>query len=234
MLNRATLQALLVAALALIAAVLGAWGKPNHWLVEKSGKLNLEKQIPTRFGDWTQDVAALGVIVNPQQQAVIDSVYSQTLSRTYVNLKGDRVMLSVAYGDDQRDGLQAHRPEVCYPAQGFQVLSNKGSSVSLGGVRVPAKRLETVLGASRHEPVTYWMTVGESVVTSGLEKKLAELRYGLKREIPDGLLFRVSSIDRNAVKAFALQDNFINQIIPAIDHSVRARYGGNGSTMALP
>ena len=29
----------------------------------------------------------------------------------------------MAYGDDQRGGLQAHRPEVCYPAQGFKVTS---------------------------------------------------------------------------------------------------------------
>ena len=27
----------------------------------------------------------------------------------------------MAYGDDQRGGLQAHRPEVCYPAQGFKL-----------------------------------------------------------------------------------------------------------------
>ena len=38
-------------------------------------------------------------------------------------LRGRQIMLSIAYGEDQRDGMKLHYPEVCYPAQGFQSRS---------------------------------------------------------------------------------------------------------------
>ena len=47
----------------------------------------------------------------------------------------------------------------------------------------------------RVEPVTYWLTVGSQVIQSNLDKRIALIRLGLTGQIPDGLLFRVSSID---------------------------------------
>ena len=55
-------------------------------------------------------------------------------------------MLSLAYGDDQRADLTAHKPEVCYPAQGFQLHANKedglqtpfGTITACSNVRLPA------------------------------------------------------------------------------------------------
>lgn len=52
------------------------------------------------------------------------------------------------------------------------------------------------------------------------------MRYGLKGEIPDGLLFRISSIDRNTEEAFAIHEQFVNQLIPAIPTDVRPRIAG--------
>lgn len=48
-------------------------------------------------------------VVNPQTQELLDKLYSQILTRTYVNAKGYRIMLSLAYGSDQRGALQAHK-----------------------------------------------------------------------------------------------------------------------------
>ena len=56
------------------------------------------------------------------------------------------------------------------------------------------RRLTTALGP-RNEPVTYWLTVGDQVIKNAFEKRIAEIRLGLTGQIPDGLLFRVSSID---------------------------------------
>ena len=59
------------------------------------------------------------------KEAIINKIYNQTLTRTYINPRGDRIMLSIAYGRDQSDALQMHKPELCYPAQGFRLLNNQ-------------------------------------------------------------------------------------------------------------
>jgi hypothetical protein len=55
--------------------------------------------------------------------------------------------------------------------------------------------------AQRHEPVTFWFVVGEHVAVSGQQQKIAQLRYGVQGLIPDGMLVRVSSIDRDTEAA---------------------------------
>lgn len=181
--------------------------------------------MPERFGDWQIDKSGSGGVVNPQQELLLKQLYSQILSRTYVNSAGQHVMLSIAYGNDQRDGLQLHYPEICYPAQGFQLKANRKAELRYAGAVIPARRLETVLG-QRYEPVTYWTVIGETAVRGGTDKKFAEMRYGFRNFIPDGLLFRVSSIDRDTASAFALQDRFASELLSAIPVPARGRFAG--------
>ncbi|TVT78556.1 MAG: EpsI family protein [Denitromonas halophila] len=222
-LTRRAIIAMLIMAL---AATLAWLLTPTHRLADEN-PVSLESMIPTAFGDWQVDANAFAGVVNPQQTELINRLYSQTLSRTYVNTKtGDRIMLSIAYGEDQRDGMQLHYPEVCYPAQGFQIKSSRiGQIVSNAGA-IPVRRLETNLGRQRVEPVTYWTTISEQVVLGGAAKKLAEMRYGLNGQIPDGMLFRVSSIDSDTERAFALQGSFVDSLISAVPPSARQRLAG--------
>lgn len=212
----------------LMAAAAGAAWKltPTKRMSTLHGEFKLDQVIPQSFGDWRVDSRVAGGIVNPQQEALLNQLYSQVLSRTYVNPQGDRIMLSIAYGNDQRDGMALHYPEICYPAQGFQLKSNKAVSLTLAGHTIPARRLETVLGNQRYEPVTYWTVVGETAVRGGTAKKLAEMSYGFRDLIPDGLLFRVSSIDRDSAEAFALQDKFAAQLLGALTPQQRQRLAG--------
>jgi EpsI family protein len=135
-------------------------------------------------------------------------------------------MLSIAYGEDQRDGMQAHHPEICYPAQGFQVNSIQTSQITTPYGTVPVKRLETQLNEQRIEPVTYWLTVGDEATLGGVNKKLIEMRYGLHGRIPDGLLFRISSIDHDAAGAFLLQEKFARELLTAVTPELRSRLAG--------
>lgn len=225
--TKARKTAALFLILSVATSALAAFMTPDQFLVEANGRLHLENQIPKSFGEWRQDETVLGAVVNPQQQAVIDAIYSETLSRTYVNRTGQRIMLSVAYGDDQRDGLQVHKPEVCYPAQGFQLNAVHKDHFLFEGVSLPVKRVETVLGAQRYEPVTYWIMVGEVPVLGGTDKKVAEMKYGFRGLVPDGLLFRVSMINRDSASAYAIEDQFLRDMIPHLDSSVLGRYFGN-------
>ncbi|NMG47268.1 EpsI family protein [Azoarcus communis] len=224
--RRSAIIAILACASAFSAQAL----TPRRALSETLPPLNLEALIPEQVGDWQTDKGVMAAVVNPQQEAMIQAIYSETLSRTYVNSRGERVMLSIAYGSDQRDGLQVHKPEVCYPAQGFLVKATRADSLQLESGAIPVRRVETVFGNSRPEPVTYWMTVGEEVVVSGLDKKLAEMRYSLEGVYPDGLLFRVSSIGADTSAALQLQDGFLREIIGAIDPAFRHRFAGKAST----
>lgn len=218
-----------VASLLMGAAALAAWRlTPTQRMASLHGEMDLEAMIPKQFGDWQLDTSVVGGVVNPQQEELLKQLYSQILSRTYVNPQGQRVMLSIAYGNDQRDGMQMHYPEVCYPAQGFQLKSNKTVDLRIADRMIPARRLETVYGNQRYEPVTYWTVVGEAAVRGGVSKKLVEMRYGFEGLIPDGLLFRISSIDRNSPSAFGLHDAFASALVGAVEKTVLPRFIGAG------
>ena len=220
--------ALLIAAL-MISASVGAIALRPDQKVADLADINLDTMIPKQFGDWREEPQRNLQMVNPQTQATLDKYYSQLLSRAYVNNQGYRVMLSLAYGSDQRGALQAHMPEVCYPAQGFTLHSSKTLPLTTPFGEIPAQRLYTTLGP-RQEPVTYWFTVGDKAVQNKLQKRLVDLRYGLIGQIPDGLLFRVSSIDANQERANELQDQFVNQLLQVISPGDRKRLSGLGGS----
>lgn len=199
---------------------------PTTRMAAQHGDVQLEQMLPKQFGDWRLDEHAVGGVVNPQQEAMLKQIYSQTLSRTYVDSEGRRIMLSIAYGQDQRDAMQLHYPEVCYPAQGFQLKAKSVDKLTLPFGDIPVRRLETVLGNQRYEPITYWTVVGDRATLGGVDKKLIEMSYGLSGVIVDGLLFRVSSIDRDTPRAYALQDQFLGALLASLSAAQRRRLAG--------
>jgi EpsI family protein len=201
--------------------------RPSAKLANELPAISLETAIPRQFGGWRELPLGTVQVVNPQTQELLDKLYSQILTRTYVNESGYRVMLSIAYGSDQRGAMQAHKPEVCYPAQGFTLQKNNAGSLPTAYGEIPVRRLFTTLGP-RQEPVTYWFTVGDTAIQGKLQKRLAELRYGLTGRIPDGMLFRISSIDSDAVQAYRFQDSFVNQLLAAVPLDDRKRLSGLG------
>jgi len=207
--------------------------RPEVMLADELGKMELEKVVPKSFGGWTL-LPEAAMVINPQAQAAVEKIYNQTISRTYVNAQGYRIMLSVAYGLDQRDAMQVHYPEVCYPAQGFSVTANKADLLRTPLGEIPVQRLSTSLNGQRFEPLTYWTTVGEYIAKSSSTKKLAELKYGLRGHIPDGLLFRVSSIDRDTPAAFVAQDKFVVDLLAAVEAKNLARLSGLGPKHQIP
>jgi EpsI family protein len=208
-----------------VAAGLAVAATPTVKMADVRPKIELERVIPESFGDWGIDRSIVPLLISPEVQAKLDKIYNQTLARTYRNARGDRVMLSIAYGGDQSDSMRAHRPEVCYAAQGFNVIRSLLSQVVTRLGVLPVKRLIAVKG-QRTEPITYWMVVGDRVVLNGWEQKLAQLRYGLTGSVPDGILVRVSTIDAEADRAFAVQDAFVRDLLPSIQESMRTRVVG--------
>lgn len=201
--------------------------KPTNKIADAGPKVDLETLIPQTFGDWKIDETIAPLIANPEQEAQVKRVYDQTLTRTYVNSRNERIMLSIAYGGDQSDNMAVHKPEICYPAQGFQILKSPTiSSFSTDEGSIPVKRLVATQG-QRIEPITYWTTVGDTVAVNGMKWKFQQLKYGLTGKIPDGLLFRISSIQADEAKAYQTQDAFTLDLLKAMSPSSRERIIGN-------
>jgi hypothetical protein len=200
-----------VALVLMVAAYAAAYAwRPTARLADTRPRVDLEAMFPKAFGAWAVDERMPVQLVSPDTAAMLSKIYNQTLSRTYINPAGARVMLSVAYGGDQSDATRAHRPEVCYPAQGFQMARQGG----------------------RSEPITYWITVGDRITLSGTEQKLAQLSYSARGFIPDGMLVRVSSIEPKADTAYKVHQAFIADLSAGIPSGLRAQVIGATGSLA--
>lgn len=186
----------------------------------------LEDMVPKQFGDWQLDpYAGGGSVVNPSMEKVLNTLYADQLSRTYINAAGQRVMLSLAYGRHQSRDLQVHKPEVCYVAQGFQLQSSAKASVDTAVGALPAMRIVAKQGA-RNEPVTYWIRIGDKVIRGWFEQNEARVMYGLRGRVPDGLLVRASTIDNDSGHGFVVQERFLADMVSAIAPANRPMFVG--------
>lgn len=188
---------------------------PSVDMASQQNRINLETLIPGEFNGWKIDLSIMSQIVNPELQGGIGKIYTQTLSRTYINKQGERVMLSIAYGNDQRTDLQVHRPEICYMTGGFEVGAMTKILVDTTIGQIPAMRMVAKQGA-RNEPITYWIRMGDSVTRGWFEQKSATLRYMLIGKVPDGLLFRVSTISNNEQASYRIQQDFLTSLLQAV------------------
>jgi EpsI family protein len=221
----ARLNAVVALLLVLVAASVAQFWRPTAHMADTRSKVDLEVLFPKRFADWAVDDRMPVQLIAPDTQAQLNKIYNQTLSRTYVNSTGDRIMLSVAYGGDQSDGTRAHRPEVCYPAQGFQVNTSEEARMSTPTHSLRVRHLVARLGG-RNEPISYWVVVGDRVALSGTEQKLAQLSYTTRGIVPDGMLVRVSNISTDANDAFALHQRFVSAMTQAIPAELLPRVVG--------
>ncbi len=214
--NRHHWLALILMATCLLGAT---WVKPKATWFEHIGRPSYDKIVPVAFGDWSVDPTAGNVgIIDPQVQDKVASIYTQIVTRVYEHRPtGRRFMLSIAYGDRQTFGNQLHRPESCYSSQGFSIQSIAEAQPSIAGNPLNVSRMHVNVG-NRQEFVTYFIRIGDRVLSgppTALNK--ARLHMGLNGYIADGLLFRISEITRNAGSTYDLQDNFISQMLTAVD-----------------
>lgn len=198
---------------------------PKAKIADQGQKLVLETMIPQQFGDWKLDETIVPLQVSPDVQAALNKVYNQTLTRTYVNTKDERVMLSIAYGSDQSDNVQVHLPEGCYRGQGFAVGDKSETVMQTLFGQIPVAKLIASKGL-RNEPITYWVVVGGEVTLDNWEMKKAKLKHALKGEIADGILIRVSSITPDPERGYEIQREFSDAMLKALTPEQRARLIG--------
>jgi EpsI family protein len=221
---------LVVGLLMIAGAGLALALKPTQKIADIGKKVDLGTLIPRQIGEWKIDSSLIPIEPTPEEKALLNRVYNQTLSRTYVNPAGQRIMLSIAYSADQSDrSIDIHRPEVCYAAHGFAIRDETPGTLKTETGTLPVTRLLATRN-DRIEPITYWLIVGNQATRFGLKQKLTKIRDGLAGKVPDGLLFRISSIGGDLESAYRGQEEFATALREAISKSDRARIFGHPST----
>jgi EpsI family protein len=221
-------RAVLVLAAAAGAAALSARLKPARHMAHGRERKALADWLPRRLPSWQEDPRQPITVAPPDVKAQLDRVYQDLLARTYAHRDGYRVMASLAYSGDQSDGMAVHRPEVCYPAQGFELTRVWDEELALPGARIPVRRATTRNG-SRVEPLTYWIVLGEDVVVDSWQGRWRHLQWSLRGTVPDGLLVRLSSLDDDAPRAFAMHDALARELVAAVDAGFRPRLAGKAA-----
>lgn len=200
--------------------------RPVKFWSEHLGEPRYAQIVPKAFGDWVEMPNAGRVVVDPVQAENLARLYTETLARTYLHKPSGRVlMLSIAYGRDQSSDTQLHTPQQCYPSQGFRIIEEADSSLKSTYGELKAVRMVTRLG-ERPEPLTFFIRVGDSVVRGSKERNLARLRMAMQGYLVDGMLLRVSEISFHQERAFALQAQFIDDLLRAVRPDDRSKLIG--------
>jgi exosortase B len=189
----------------------------------------LADSVPKRFGDWTEVPSMLSqadLSTTDDGARDTEQPYDDVLMRTYANKDGVQIMLALAYAKEQRQDVKLHLPEICYPAQGYKVLDLKRLplAVDASGTTVPAKHM-LASGNNRMEAVTYWTRIGDAYPEGGLAMRMKIFRDGLAGSVADGILVRSSVLvhdEAEAAKAYAVQEQFLTQLVAAADPRGRA------------
>lgn len=191
-----------------------------------TAKIDLDEMFPSKFDAWRVDEAARAFVRPTLEQGKQYGLYDQVLERTFVNDEGERVMLSVAYGSEQSGTLELHRPELCYPYNGYQVFGLQIGEMDLAGRNVPVINVLAEM-PGRFEPITYWIVIGGELVTRPRAQRWQLLSFAVRRQLPDGLLIRISSINANPKAAFDLHHQFADSMVRAMSPAHRAQVIGS-------
>jgi EpsI family protein len=207
------------------AACLGAAGFAQglrpHKRFSLLGKAKMESIVPKSFGAWSAEDND-GLVKPATEGTLAARLYSEILERIYRNSGTDlELMMLIAYGDTQSDLLQLHRPESCYPAVGFELLSTAPAAVPLThGVELPGRRVVARKG-DRLENIVYWTRLGEYLPTGSGDQRKARLLTAMQGYVPDGGLFRFSVVGPDRAAAFAYLDRFVADLMAAVKPSDR-------------
>ncbi len=185
-----------------------AWAMTPRQTEKRLGSAKLDNLVPDRIGIWDV-VKRDGVVVASEDEGAPVDGYDQVLTRTYAAIGQPEIMLLIAYGSTQGGSLQLHRPETCYPGQGFALTDFSETQADMGGGRRVGTRSFTARRDQRIERVIYWTRVADQFPLNTAELYAVILANVLKGVVPDGVLVRFSTTDPvgpntdTALKAFA-------------------------------
>lgn len=215
-----------VLVLCLFAAIVGAYVLTPA-KSEIAIDVDLENEVPRAFGDWKERASPfVQVSLATGGQPDLNQPYDQTLMRAYENSRGDTVYLALAWGREQRQEVKIHRPDLCYIAQGFEVISLKPTEFNLASInmRPEGKHMIASLGRTT-EFVSYWIRIGSLFSESAVETRMHILSEGVKGKTLDGILVRASvriNGEREADEIWQQLDSFLADLVKSSPENIKA------------
>lgn len=215
-------KSLLICALLLLSALGALLLTPKHYNVNRLP--DLAAMVPTQFGQW-QEISSpyTQVGLTTDKNSLVNQLYDGVLMRTYVDKKGNQVMLALAYAREQKQDIKIHRPEVCYVAQGFDLINKSSSKVNLHTASTPLQpvTMERLLvrNQGRAEAVSYWIRIGDAYPQTGMAARMKILSEGLHGNVLDGILVRASTVlneESDATNAYQIQEAFLNDLLGSV------------------
>ena len=149
-------------------------------------------------------------------------IYDQVLTRSYAHPDGGpNVMLLIAYGGGQTGVLTVHRPEACYPAQGYTLSGRQTVQVPIGPGREAAGVFWSAKSVLRDEQLLYWTRVDQYFPDSWAAEQIAVIRSNLARRLPDGVLVRMSVSSSDAASSIQRLETFARDLVTFVGPSAR-------------
>lgn len=188
----------------------------------------LEDIIPLSFGVWTE-LPGGNIIAPTTPNSLADRLYSATVSRLYISnrYRMPPVMLLVAYGGEQSDLLQLHRPETCYPAVGLEITARELGQIPMPGATMLPATMLTAESTGRRENIVYWTRLGEEFPRSSGEQRRDRLKTAMAGIIGDGILVRASTIQTTTTAAdFTYLKRFFYDLVEGLSPAARRGFIG--------
>jgi EpsI family protein len=207
-------RSLMVGATLLAVAGSAAIAQPRR-AEHRLARQKLGDLIPTTIGPWRYTTAA-GVVVG-REDGPVDG-YDQLVSRTYQAPGLPEIMLLVAYGSTQGGTLQVHRPETCYPGQGFVLSGFSEVPLHPGPALTIEARRFTATRDDRVERLIYWTRIANAFPQNTAQEYRAILGSMFSGVVPDGVLVRISTIGTDIAES----DRALAQFFPALIDSARS------------
>lgn len=194
--------------------------RPRKRLVLLTGA-KMADILPLTFDDWSAEKSD-GLVQPKTEGALASRLYSEMVGRVYHQTStGAEVMMLIAYGDNQSDMLQLHRPEACYPAVGFNIVSSVPAVLKLdSGAEVPVRHV-VAAAQGRQENILYWTRLGEYLPETSDEQRKVRLATAMQGYIPDGALFRFSVVGADSEAAFRMLHEFVPALLGQVPAAKR-------------
>jgi len=139
---------------------------------------------------------------------------------------GGMISVYIAYYQDMKASDLAHAPEVCYPGQGWKILSNQGININLLGRDIKVKRMY-IERNMEHEVVYSWWQTREKIIPSNSLYRLHQVINKISQRGTASIWVRVSGessgagIQGNAGEGMVLE--FCNEALPLLTNYFQSR-----------
>lgn len=184
---------------------------------------DFKELLPVSFNDWEMiqnNYKPISLTINDERNR--EQPYDAVLMETFENRSGKIIMLAIAYGANQQQEIKIHRPELCYPAQGFRVeeLSDLKYEIELLDNTYHFNLTKLISQSTQRRELTlYWIRIGNTISSNPWEIRWNILKGGISQSIPDGILVRTSQVlsnDLGVEESIKIQKEFIQSLLTSI------------------